>query len=97
MCVRRALGSEFVPNEHGVDLREAHRADYLAKLSFELADPGTKRGRHGNRTPLQIALSAAAGNPADQNLWRAYCDGMRGAKMLTLRISLIVNTRNGAS
>jgi hypothetical protein len=83
-CVRRALGSEFVPNEHGVDLRGVWRPEYLAKLSFELTDPGTKRGRRKGRTPFQIATSAASGNcPADESLWVAYCEGMRGAKMLT--------------
>jgi hypothetical protein len=81
---RRGLGDDFVPNEHGVDLREAKRADYLAKFSFELVDPGTKRGRGRNRTPLQIAASAASGkNPSDVALWVEYCAGMRGAKMLT--------------
>lgn len=83
-CVRRALGSDFVPNEHGVDLRYTKRADYLAKFSFELVDPGSKRGRGTNRTPLQIAQSVASGNSADdEQLWVAYCAGMRGAKMLT--------------
>jgi hypothetical protein len=33
---------------------------------------------------LQIAISAASGkSPSDEALWRTYCDGMRGAKMLT--------------
>jgi len=83
-CVHKALGSAFVPNEHGVDLREAKRADYLAKFSLELVDPGTKRGRGKNRTPLQIATSAATRqSPDDEALWVAYCHGMRGAKMLT--------------
>jgi len=83
-CVRRTLGSEAVPNEHGVDLRASKRADYLAKFSFELVDPGGKRGRGSNRTPLQIAMSAASGRCADDEaLWAAYCAGMRGAKMLT--------------
>lgn len=83
-CVRRELGRDFVPNDHGVDLRESKRADYLAKFSFELTDPGTKRARGQNRTPLQIAESAATGKrDADALLWRAYCKGMRGAKMLT--------------
>ena len=83
-CVRRALGSDFVPNEHGVDLRASKRADYLAKFSFELVDPGTKRGRGKNRTPFQIASSAATGRSLDDEaLWVAYCSGMRGAKMLT--------------
>ncbi len=80
-CVQRALGGAFVPNEHGVDIRSAKRADYLAKFSFELTDPGTKKARGKNRTPLQIAASAASGN--DEALWRSYCEGMRGAKMLT--------------
>jgi hypothetical protein len=83
-CVRAALGREFVPNEHGVDLRKCKKADYLAKLSFELSDPGTKKGRGKNRTPLQIAASAASGKcEADDALWMKYCEGMRGAKMLT--------------
>ena len=83
-CVRRALGAAFVPNEHGVDLRESKRADYLAKFSLELTDPGTKRARGKNRTPLQIAASAATGkHSGDETLWIAYCSGMRGAKMLT--------------
>jgi hypothetical protein len=83
-CVRRALGNDFVPNDHGVDLRESKCADYLAKFSFELVDPGTKRGRGENRTPIQIAASAAkGGNSKDEALWVAYCAGMRGAKMLT--------------
>lgn len=78
------MGSDFVPNEHGVDLREARRADYLAKSSFELVDPGTKRGRNGNRSPLEIAASAASGkSPEDELLWVAYCEGMRGAQMLS--------------
>ena len=83
-CVCRALGIASVPNDHGVDLRESKRADYLAKFSFELVDPGTKRGRGKNRTPFQIATSAATGRSADdETLWATYCSGMRGAKMLT--------------
>ncbi len=82
--MKRELGSDSVPNEHGVDLRESKRADYLAKFSFELTDPGTKRGRGKNRTPLQIAVSAASGKSDDDALiWSDYCAGMRGAKMLT--------------
>ncbi|HKO46068.1 MAG TPA: protein rep, partial [Polyangiaceae bacterium] len=83
-CVRRALGSAFAPNDHGVDLRESKCADYLARFSFELVDPGTKRGRGENRTPIQIAASAAEGRHSDDEaLWVAYCEAMRGAKMLT--------------
>jgi hypothetical protein len=82
--VQKVLGTNYVPNEHGVDLRKVNRADYLAKLSLELLDPGTKRGRKKNRTPLQIAVSAASGkSPIDEVLWRTYCEGMRRAKMLT--------------
>ena len=81
--VRASLGDEFVPNEHGVDLREAKQADYLAKLGFELSDPGTKRGRGTNRTAFQIASDAAAGDEPSIQLWKDYCAGMRGAKMLT--------------
>ena len=84
VCVRRALGKEFVPNSHGVDLRLSKRADYLVKSGWELLDPGAKRGRGRNRTPLQIATAAALNKrPEDQALWTTYCDDMRGAKMLT--------------
>jgi hypothetical protein len=83
-AVRSTLGADFVPNQHGVDLRASKKADYLAKFSFELVDPGTKRGRGKNRTPFQIAASAASGKSvADEALWVTYCNGMRGAKMLT--------------
>jgi hypothetical protein len=83
-CVERAIGPDFTPNDRGVDLRESKRADYLAKFSLELVDPGTKRGRGKNRTPWQIAVSAAKDNDSDDAaLWVAYCEGMRGAKMLT--------------
>jgi len=83
-CVGRALGDEFTPNSHGPDLRASKRSDYLVKSTWELLDPGSKRGRRGNRTPLQIAHSAALNKrPNDVALWVAYCDGMRGAKMLT--------------
>jgi hypothetical protein len=83
-CVERAIGPEFTPSDHGVDLRESKRADYLAKFPLELVDPGTKRGRGENRTTWQIATSAAKVNDSDDAaLWVAYCAGMRGAKMLT--------------
>jgi hypothetical protein len=83
-CVRRALGDDFAPNSHGVDLRASKRSDYLVKSTWDLLDPGSKRGRRGNRTPLQIAHAAAlTKRPEDVALWVAYCDAMRGAKMLT--------------
>jgi hypothetical protein len=84
VCVRNELGADFAPNEHGVDLQPSHRSDYLIKSVWELVEPGSKRGRGKNRTPLQIAASAAnARKPTDVSLWVSYCDGMRGAKMLT--------------
>ena len=83
-CVRRALGDGFTPNDHGVDLRASRRSDYLIKSVWELVDPGSKRGRVQNRTPLQIAADVVKlGEPADVALWKSFCSGMRGAKMLT--------------
>jgi hypothetical protein len=66
--VERAIGPDFTPNDRGVDLRESKRADYLAKFSLELVDPGTKRGRGKNRTPWQIAVAAAKDNESGATL-----------------------------
>jgi len=63
-CVRAALGAHFVPNEHGVDLRESRRADYLAKLSFELTDlegPADHHHRWQQRHRLGSGRSAREG------------------------------------
>jgi hypothetical protein len=84
--VVKLLGPEHAPDhEHGVDLRPLRCcADYVAKLGLEISDPGTKVAKNGNRTPLQIAYDYSQHKrPEDAALWRAYCVGMRGARMLT--------------
>jgi hypothetical protein len=83
--VKKVLGQGVAPSiEHGCDLRPCRRSDYLAKLSLELTAPRGKEARHGNRSPLQIALDfLATGDEADLELWQAYTAGMRGARMLT--------------
>ncbi len=83
--VRKVLGPDSAPSiEHGCDLRPCRRADYLAKLGLELTAPAGKIARKGNRSPLEIASDfLATGDDADLLLWRAYADGMRGARMLT--------------
>lgn len=84
-CVRRTFGEDHVPDEtHGVLLAPLHRDDYLSKLGLEVSDPGHKRGRHENRTPLEIADDFAKHRIAsDGAIWRAYCAGMKGRKQLT--------------
>lgn len=84
-AVARTLGVDHVPNDHlGCDLRLAHEADYITKLGLEISDMGTKHGRSGNRSPWEIAEDYAAGrDAADGALWRAYAEGMKGARMLT--------------
>jgi hypothetical protein len=83
-CVRAELGEAFVPNSRGVDLRQYQHAEYIAKIAaWEIVDPGSKKGRRGNRSPGQIAADFVAhGVPRDAVLWRDYCLGIRGAKML---------------
>jgi hypothetical protein len=80
------LGPEHAPDHaHGVDLRPLRCCpDYLAKFGLELADPGTKSAKRGNRTPLQIAYDfATQQRTEDAVLWQAYCTGVRGARMIT--------------
>jgi len=83
--VEAELGVEARPDEiHGVDLSPCHRANYIAKLGLELSDPGHKRGRHNNRTPLEIAADFVAhGGKRDAALWQNYCAAMKGARFLT--------------
>jgi hypothetical protein len=83
--VARYVGAEHTPDdEHGLSLAPCHVAAYLSKLGLELVDPGTKVAHGANRTPLEIAYDLARrGRAEDVKLWRAYCDGMRGARQLT--------------
>jgi hypothetical protein len=81
-CVARLWMWDNVPDlEHGCVLTPCHESNYIAKLGLELAG-GVKDGREGHRTPWQIAQDAVAGD-ADCVLWRTYCDGIFGARMLT--------------
>jgi hypothetical protein len=97
--VRRYIGAAFEPDDHhGVNLVPCHQADYVSKLGLEISDPGQKEGRSAKgRTPLQIASDYAdasqgarrgraelrAQKRRDGELWRIYCEGMRGARQLT--------------
>lgn len=83
-CVARELGESARPNEHGVDLRVCRDAEYVAKFALELVDPAAaKAAARGHRNPWQIAVSASQGDDYDGWLWRDYCRGIRGARMLT--------------
>lgn len=69
--------------EHGVVITQAHRASYIAKMGLELTSTSTKRAKHGSRTPMEIASDIAEHHAAkDIALWKSYCEGMRGARMV---------------
>jgi hypothetical protein len=97
-AVERELGAGHVPDaEHGCVLTRCRDADYINKLGLEITDPGdTKRGRVGHRSPWQIGHDIMRwGRDRDRALWRAYCDGMRGARMLTWSVGLRERLRLG--
>lgn len=83
--VTRAIGERHAPSaEHGIDLRPCSKADYLTKLGLELAASTLKAGRGPNRTAFEVAADYVRyGDDKDLAIWRAYADGMFGAKMLT--------------
>jgi len=59
---------------------------YLTKLglSAELLAPAGKFGRSENRSMLEVAQDfASSGDAEDLAIWRAFCEGIRGARMLT--------------
>lgn len=92
-AVVRELGPEHAPNERGVDVRAARKADYLTKmgldeidseLASEITDPAAaKIGKRGHLTPWQIAERAARGEGRYAELWRAFQRDMKFAKQLT--------------
>jgi hypothetical protein len=83
-CVRRALGSEYVPTlAHGAKLSSEFSDEYLTKLGLEIAAIDSKEGRKGNRSPWAIAGDAVAGDEESKLLWQEYCREMRGARQLT--------------
>jgi hypothetical protein len=86
-AVAGELGEEQRPDDaHGVDLRAAHVAGYLSKVALELTAAQNKTAgaaRAGYRTPWQIAADFRAwGDDDDLQLWRRYCDAMRGARFV---------------
>jgi len=87
-AARRQLGDEHAPSlAVGIDIRvlPAGSAEYLSKLSLELTASATKAGRKAaHRGPFQIGADFVAyGDDEDLQLWRRYCDGMKGARFLT--------------
>ncbi|KKN33955.1 hypothetical protein LCGC14_0798730 [marine sediment metagenome] len=92
--VERFVGAKHVPNDHGLAFSpicyvdehgELHSGEkYIQKLGLELADPGTKSGHRGSRTPLEIAWDYVTHRvPRDAALWRMYSRSMRGSKQIT--------------
>lgn len=84
--VERELGPAFVPNDvHGADFRPCASQDYITKaVGLELADPGTKRGKKGGRSPVQLlAAFEDKGDEQALGLYREYERVMRGRRDLT--------------
>ncbi|MGV9907604.1 protein rep [Streptomyces sp. NPDC003388] len=53
------------------------------RAAFELADPDTKRGKAGHRTPFEIlAAFVATGDADDLDLWQEYEGAMTGMRAL---------------
>lgn len=80
------LGREVHP-DIGVDLTPIRDAAgigrYVSKISLEMARSDLKRGRGGSRSPWQIALDAAAGDPQSTALWVEWCEAAKGARFLS--------------
>lgn len=89
-AVIRSLGPDHVPNDaHGCDLRLCHAADYLQKLGLEVSAPEKAVRGELHRTPLQLLMAFAYDGDLDAlELYQAYVDGMKGAKMLTWTANL---------
>lgn len=81
-CVDIELGPEHAPSpEHGTDLRDAHKADYLSKLCLEVTDAAAaKQGRKGHRTPWQILQDAQSGDVESARLWQVFAAAMVGRR-----------------
>jgi len=92
-AVRKAMGAEYVPDDRrGLYMTPCERSSYIAKFGLELAglgksDPSSKkswRRRHGYRAPFEIAADFADHQRLeDAELWRAWCEGIHGARHLT--------------
>jgi hypothetical protein len=85
VAVGATLGQDYTPTDkRGCDMRVSRKSDYLAKLGLEVAGSSEKRGRHANRSPLEIADDWVSRDDwRDGVLWRKYAKGMHGARMLT--------------
>jgi hypothetical protein len=86
-AVEKHLGEDHVPDDiHGVVLSEPKRDSYLAKMGLvmELTSSATKEAAHGNRSMWRIACDIKDyGLEEDKAIWRAWAEGMKGAKLIT--------------
>lgn len=82
--IEATLGPDHVPElDRGCDLRSCKKAAYITKLGLEVAG-GFKEAKGGNRGPLHILADyCETSDPKSLALWMQYCEGMRGARMLT--------------
>lgn len=86
-CVKiQAAGYRQPSRAHGVKLTESHQDDYIAKLGLadEVASGAFKEAKEGRRSPLAVLHDYVQyRRPRDLALWKEWCEGMRGAKVLT--------------
>lgn len=81
LIVRKRLGPNHTPNDHGVDLSPCRREDYISKLGLELAFTPAKWGKGRTQWNLMGDLSAHH-REEDAALWREYCDAYKGCQQL---------------
>lgn len=84
-CVVAELGESARPSKRrGVKLTKCRDEDYVSKFALELTDPAaSKAAARGYCNPWEIAVAASHGDATAGRLWRQYCEGIRGARMLT--------------
>lgn len=87
-AVLHAMAEKHMPRrEYGAVISPAHRADYLSKMSLELADPSaSKTVGEEHRTPWQILGDAwerrDSADNIDRWLWRKYAAAMAGRRFV---------------
>lgn len=84
--VEKVLGAQYIPSDlHGADFRPCASQDYITKaVGLELADPGTKRGKKGGRSPVRLLADFEEKGDAEAlALYQEYERVMRGRRDLT--------------
>jgi len=88
--VGSCMGEQFVPVAGvGTDFRPCNAATYISKtVGLELVDPGTKEGRNGGLTPVQILSKAQEGDASCLALYHEFERTMKGKRDLVFSAGL---------